>query len=134
MEISYADDSDSSNGPINAAHRQTSNHKCSKCSKAFSTNQAFLYHSRYGATCGRFSKTYQCRKCSDWKGATFTDIEKHLRLVHDSDTTAQNLNWIHMYLLRRDKMVSNSTQTNQPISSSKSKSSLPLSKSFISKP
>ena len=91
MEISYADDSDSSNGPINAAHRQTSNHKCSKCSKAFSTNQAFLYHSRYGATCGRFSKRYQCRKCSDWKGATFTDIENHLRLVHDSDTTAQNL-------------------------------------------
>ena len=41
-----------------------------------------------------------------------------------------------MYLLRRDKMVSNSTQTNQPMSSSKTKSSnsLPLSKSFISKP
>ena len=41
-----------------------------------------------------------------------------------------------MYLLRREKMVSNSTQTNQPMSSSKTKSSnsLPLSKSFISKP
>ena len=91
MEISYADESDSSNRPVNAAQQQTPNHKCSKCSKTFSTNQAFLYHSRYGATCGRFSKRYQCRKCSDWKGSTFNDIENHLRLVHDSDTTAQNL-------------------------------------------
>ena len=91
MEISYADESDSSNRPVNAAQQQTPNHKCSKCSKTFSTNQAFLYHSRYGATCGRFSKKYQCRKCSDWKGSTFNDIETHLRLVHDSDTTAQNL-------------------------------------------
>jgi len=41
-----------------------------------------------------------------------------------------------MYLLRREKMVSNSTQTNQSMSSSKSKSSnsLLLSKSSISKP
>jgi len=136
MEISYADESDSPNRPVNAAQRQASNHKCSKCSKTFSTNQAFLHHSRYGDTCGRFSKRYQCRKCSDWKGTTFNDIQNHLRLVHDSDTTAQNLNWIHMYLLRREKMVSNSTQTNQPMSSSKTKcsNSLPLSKSFISKP
>ena len=91
MEISYADESDSPNRPVNAAQRQTSNHKCSKCSKTFSTNQAFLHHSRYGDTCGRFSKRYQCRKCSDWKGTTFNDIQNHLRLVHDSDTTAQNL-------------------------------------------
>ena len=41
-----------------------------------------------------------------------------------------------MYLLRRDKMVNNSTQTNHSMSSSKSKSSnsLLLSKSSISKP
>lgn len=131
MEISYVDESDSSNRPENAVDRRTSNHICSKCSQTFSTNQAFLYHSRYGSSCGRFSKRYQCRKCADWKGTTFADIESHLRFVHDSDTTAENLSWIHMYLSRRDKMVSNSTQTNQPISSSNY--SL-LAKSSISKP
>ena len=89
MEISYADDSDSR--PVNADHQRISNHKCSKCSKTFSTKQAFLYHSRYGSSCGRFSKNYQCRKCSDWKGTSFREIEHHLKFVHDSDTTAQNL-------------------------------------------